>query len=286
MKLFAAGGVIAALILGYLAMPPAPIPTLDIRGTATRVAFNRGAMPNATPTATAGGTPEATPTLVQTRTPAAKSVPSATATLETANKAAPSATRTTSVAATGAASQATVLKDATPLPARTATPAVTSTPELVALVPAKRAFNHNYVIKEDYDQAKDQTTFSLEERLPDLTAVPNSLYVTYNVPGTQRAIPSAVAVSFFSRSTSWQFLLTQDANVRLDGVTYLNWRVTERGAAGGESVTELLTANVRVKDFLMLVNSTTVEVQIGPYYFELTSEQMEALRDLASRMAP
>lgn len=293
-KLFVGVSFIAVLVLANLVMPRVPVPTADIRPTETQVAFKNSPSPTVSvPTAvsTATGTPvptaTATPSPVPKGNGIARSLPGTTWTPLADKKASPSATRTMDVTATPP--QTALPNDSnrpSPSPSSPATPAVTSTLEAAALIPAKQAYNHNYVIKEDYDNAKDQTTFSLEERPQDITAVPNTLFVTYAVPGTQGAIPKSVAVSFFSTSESWQFLSLKSIALRLDGTELLYWEVTERGAASGGSVTELLTASVPVMDFLRVVNSERVEVQIGPYYFELTNEQMQALKDLASRMAP
>ena len=54
--------------------------------------------------------------------------------------------------------------------------------------------------------------------------------------------------------------------------------------AGGDKCEELMFMTISQKNFLRVVNAKTVEVQIDELKFKLTETNLEALRDLASRM--
>lgn len=61
----------------------------------------------------------------------------------------------------------------------------------------------------------------------------------------------------------------------------------ERDGNVGESyVMEHLTTHIPLEDCLELVNAKVVEGQLFSTEFKLTNEQLEALRDFASRMNP
>jgi hypothetical protein len=54
--------------------------------------------------------------------------------------------------------------------------------------------------------------------------------------------------------------------------------------AGGAKCEELMFMTISQKNFLRVVNAKNVEVQIDELRFKLTDSNLEALRDLASRM--
>jgi hypothetical protein len=53
----------------------------------------------------------------------------------------------------------------------------------------------------------------------------------------------------------------------------------------GDKCNEILAMFISQKNFLRLVNARHVEVQVDAFKFKLTEANLEALRDLASRMA-
>ena len=48
----------------------------------------------------------------------------------------------------------------------------------------------------------------------------------------------------------------------------------------------VLELNISYEDFLRLANARKVKMKLGDYDFDLSKDQMEALRDLASRTVP
>lgn len=169
-------------------------------------------------------------------------------------------------------------------PIATATPVPTSTPSVAALIPAKRVFNHKYNIKVEYDKFKDQTSVSLTPRLEAVGAKPNQLQVIFISKGTNIRVPTEVFWEFVSTSNDWQFLRISRASFLLDGAKRLSLDASQDGNVGRGYVIEFINLHIPLADFLSIVNAKKVECQVSVQEFSLSDEQLEALRDFASRM--
>jgi hypothetical protein len=159
-------------------------------------------------------------------------------------------------------------------------------------IPAKRKFDHKIKIKADYDKFSDSTDVQMMH-----TEVYNNrgqkIYMTalFTYQGRTPSKPRVVTLAFNSTSPDWQFLRQRDLTVLAGGrkagpgkMELVNTRIEDSGR-----VTETVSMDVPVNDFLYMINSGTVEIQLsgfGVAEFSLSFEQLEALRDFASRMQP
>lgn len=171
-----------------------------------------------------------------------------------------------------------------PTPTGTAVP---TKPSLDALFPAPRAFKHNYAIKADYDRFHDVTTVMLTPRPLELNVKPDTLLVGFEYKGTTLVTPSTVRWEMGSTSRDWQFLKVREMSFLLDGSEHMSYPANHDGEVGSGApvyVYEWVLAEIPVLDFLHMVNSTSLEIQVMSSEVTLSPEQMEALRDLASRM--
>jgi hypothetical protein len=83
----------------------------------------------------------------------------------------------------------------------------------------------------------------------------------------------------------------QPLKLKYNGAPSQTWKPDEEGVVlSGSSETEgagcdeTLTLLISQKNFLKLVNARSVEIQVDELKFKLTEANLEALRDLASRM--
>jgi hypothetical protein len=159
-------------------------------------------------------------------------------------------------------------------------------------IPAKRKFNHKIKIETKYDKFSDSTDVQMMH-----TQIYNAhgsraqkIYLTavFNYPGYTPSKPDYVALAFNSTSSEWKYLRERDLTIIADGkhagpvtTLLLNTRI-ERGG----SVSETVSVNIATDVFLFMVNAFYVEMQLGDAEFTLKPEQLEALRDFASRMQP
>lgn len=91
-------------------------------------------------------------------------------------------------------------------------------------------------------------------------------------------------MAFVSVSYEWKYLRNYDLIFLLDGKERLVEKTSRNSEIESRSVTEIISAIMPLSEFLRIANANTVEVKLGTTTFSLTTEQLEALRDLASRM--
>lgn len=157
----------------------------------------------------------------------------------------------------------------------------------------KRKFNHKVKIETSYDKFKDissvETDYMKVFRGRQHYV---SLAAGFRYTGFSLTTPRYVILFIGSESKEWKYLNPPDMLVIADGQR-LNLgtmkRVdsdirTFRGA--GTALFEYLSLAIPYESYLQVVNSRTVEMQIGEAEFALKEEHHEALRDLASRMVP
>lgn len=178
----------------------------------------------------------------------------------------------TALATTAEAEEAT----ATPKP--TTTPYPTATPNPYEQIPPRGAYQHGYEVTEEFDRFTEVTNVTLGEAFDRVwnrvqaEEPARSLHVVYSYEGTTPAVPPVVLLAFMltPKCDTVRFLLD-------DGIHMNPTTTYEEGA---EAVCVRLTS----REFLQIVNSNKVEVRLCSDEFALTSEQMEALRDVASRI--
>jgi len=178
--------------------------------------------------------------------------------------------------------------------------ALADTLTVSASFPAQRKFNHNHKISTSFDRFKNLTTISAElygggflnastltgdasfgYRGKTLSTPPRFVLITLRTlwPGEYR----------FLKNHELLFLV--DDSIPIDvGETVYDADVST-GAGNLIEVHEATTAILSVTQFLQLVNGKKVEFRLGgegPLHEQrmLKDDQLELLRDLASRMAP
>ena len=176
------------------------------------------------------------------------------------------------------------LATATPRP--TPKPRPTPTSELTSLIPARGAYSHSYKITEEFDRFNGTTNVVLLPDAADTVDNPQgSLAVVYHYNGTTPVPPGLVLLAFSSWHDDWQFLECHDLTLLVDGRS-MPLETTHDGSVESGFVSEQVISEITLRDFLTIVNANKVEGQLCRMEFELTSSQMEALRDVASRMQP
>jgi hypothetical protein len=178
----------------------------------------------------------------------------------------------------------TAVPTSTPTVVPTDTPRPTATPDAFAGIPARGRYSHTYVVKEEFDRFKNQTSVDLVPKTADYRRGPNNLSVSYEYAGTTPAIPPFVSVWLVYQADTWEYLKCYGLTWLLDGRTTLSPKTNHEGDVGRGYVLEIITSLIPVSQFLQIVNAKTVEGKLCNTEFALTIEQMEALRDVASRM--
>lgn len=173
------------------------------------------------------------------------------------------------------------------VPTATSTLVATSTPPPISdLIPPKRQFNHSYEIKTEYDKFKDVTEVALHPIIDDINAKPNNLLVGFQYSGTQFSMPDHIYFYVMTYSKEWQFLSVKEINFLLDDTERMRFDAQHKGTVGSGYVLEDILSSIPTRDFIKMVNAKRVALQVQSSDAELSAEQMEALRDLASRLRP
>jgi hypothetical protein len=215
----------------------------------------------ATPTAAPTWTPQPTYTPYPTNTPypTLTPVPSAT----------PTAVPT---------SKPTVVPTITPYP--------TATPDALAGIPARGQFKHTYEITEVFDRFTSKTVVSLAPKQAELRRGPNNISAFFSYVGTTPTVPSSVLLGLVQVADTWEYLRCYSLTWLLDGRNTLNPKTEHTGEVGSGFVVEGIASSVAIDDFLQILRAKKVEGKLCNTEFALSNEQMEALRDFASRMRP
>lgn len=168
--------------------------------------------------------------------------------------------------------------------APTGTPAAPPTPAL--RIPARRSFKHNFQISVDWEPATDLTTVLLQPNAGLLNVVPNQISASFSYKGAKPQVPDQVVLTFWS-GTQIQNLYTDVRQVVLtvDG-TRQTFDVRHKTDRAELDYLEQMVAFVPTAQFLNIASAQKVQATISDKDFVFTDEQLEALRDLASRMNP
>ncbi len=181
---------------------------------------------------------------------------------------------------------------ATEVPRLTSAQTATAMPTARAMysksIPPRKNYRHSFRIQETYDRIRGITTVTL---LPPAdfskwSKSPSNLLVTYEYPGTNPTSPRVVG--FLLTSLIWYYDSCYDVNLLLNGETRISppTILFNQTLPGETHSTEFITALLPLNDFLEIVNAKQVDGEVCNVQFALSQEQMEALRDVASRMAP
>jgi hypothetical protein len=159
-------------------------------------------------------------------------------------------------------------------------------------IPKARKFDHNETITVAYDKFENYTSATMDPMMPltvlsadhDLRELDFSAF--YFCLGEKLHAPDKVTLQFVAHSSEpWYRDHVRGLVLLVDGkrLTLGNteWR---RGDIVTGIAYESLAVAVSLKDFITTVNAKRVEGQLGGTEFALSRENLEALRDLASRM--
>lgn len=168
-----------------------------------------------------------------------------------------------------------------------AAPAAAQAPAARATIPAPRAFAHHATIQMGYHEPSG---YGLVELRPMVVAEKPEvrLAAMYNFKGRAlTAPPEAVGLAVqtvdapgaFGAAKRLVFTLDDGSTVVTDSL------ITVVDGSSGHRI-ETRSRKVLRRDFLRIANSTRVTARAGSLEFTLGEEQLEALRDFASRMSP
>jgi hypothetical protein len=196
-----------------------------------------------------------------------------------------SAPTTTNTPTATATPTLTATPTSTPTPAVTSTLTPTATPDILSRIPPKKAYNHNHKVDVSYDKIRDETVVSIDSKVL-LGATPNHILAVYWNKGQTIVVPDTIDFNFGSSSDTWQFLRISSVAWLVDDNKRFSYKAIHDGTVGSGYVIEWIDMSIPLADFLDIVNAKKVEVQVSTYQFALTGEQLEALKDFASRMNP
>lgn len=157
-------------------------------------------------------------------------------------------------------------------------------------IPTKRKFNHKIKIKTQYDKFDDTTnvqmmhTLLYHQRRQKIYMAAGFTYM-----GSIPSRPRIVTLAFNSTASEWQYLRRRVITILADGrkVGPVEMELLHTRIESGGLVTEVVSVDVPTDVFLFLVSASDVQIQLsgfGSAEFSLHYEQLEALRDFASRM--
>ena len=169
----------------------------------------------------------------------------------------------------------------------------------------KREFKHGGKITSEYkvEDGTGKTFVELEPVFIEHTEAENTslrLSVIYEHEGKSPVKPEHISLAFFTRYPECkipdrpEITVSVDGEVLKFGFTFKSYREQppdENGVAlsfsemEGGRCNEVVAMFISQKNYLKVVNAHDVEVQIGKFKFKLKESDLEAMRDLASRMA-
>jgi len=165
-------------------------------------------------------------------------------------------------------------------------PLVTPLPTPGSLNIPKPPFNHGFSIETKYDKFKDHTKVSLSCKV--YSKGPFALFLdaggTY--PQQTPAPPETVKFGLVAFSSKIKYQKSRHLIVLPDGQRFdLGELDHNTDPESDPFVFETMLTSVAFKTLLQIVNSKSVEMQLNDIEFKLSSENLEALRDFASRFA-
>ena len=160
-------------------------------------------------------------------------------------------------------------------------------------IPTKRAFRHHERILWKYDKVKDITVVNLDKMWVGDHFRLSAYFGCYG-QGCDASTPSFIRIYITTASSSgWRLKRATTMEIIADGKSMRLQPEYEReiepaksiaGSTYGPHKVEYLQSDLSTRTFLKIVNAQRVEMRIGKERFSLTENNLEALRDLASRL--
>jgi len=164
-------------------------------------------------------------------------------------------------------------------------------------IPDRREFNHppfseefgnDFHFKQEYDKFDNETTVLLTLDL-EPSKVSYSLerlvfFSYFSYLGREVETPIVVMIGFSSFSEDWEYLTSRKLTFLVDDKPLEIGSLDHDGRVGSGYLFETLSQLIPLSQFLRIVNAKNVEGKLFTTEFKFTEEQLEALRDYASRM--
>ena len=167
----------------------------------------------------------------------------------------------------------------------------------------KRPFKHDGKFGSQYSAEEDTTIVTLEPMPVELSESGKPVLLVAAIFGYQGKVPvkpKHISLGFYGYYPQCKFSKEPKMTMLMDGERVeFGWNPTgirerkldDEGVAfsfnegaGGPQCDENMFMFISQKNFLKVVNAKIVEVQIDELRFKFTESNLEALRDLASRM--
>ena len=167
----------------------------------------------------------------------------------------------------------------------------------------KRPFTHDGKFGTEYEAREDATIVTLEPVVVEASASGKELLrlaAVFQYPGKTPIKPKHISLGFYGDYPQCRFSKEPKMTMLVDTERIeFGWNAKgirertpdEEGVAfsfnegaGGDKCEEIMFMFISQKNFLKVVNAKNVEMQIDELKFKLTESNLEALRDLASRM--
>ena len=168
----------------------------------------------------------------------------------------------------------------------------------------KRGFKHDGKIVSEYrvEDGVGTTYVSLEPVFIERSESANTslrLAVDFQYEGKTPIKPKHISLAIYTLYAECKIPFKPDLTMFVDGepikfeYTFKSWRERKSDEEGvafsfsemeGDRCNEVLAMFISQKNFVKLVNARNVEIRIAEFKLKLTDSNLEALRDLASRM--
>lgn len=157
--------------------------------------------------------------------------------------------------------------------------------------PPPRDYEHKRPVSSRYDRFEDKTTVAVETEFS--TAI--DLRASFSYSGQKLLSPPSAVVLIFTEISSPRigvlpgggFIRNREAIFLIEGRAVRAAGVYRRGGVNENGWREeYLGIEMPLRTFLELVNARSVSARVAGFEVDFSDEQMEALRDLASRMNP
>lgn len=148
--------------------------------------------------------------------------------------------------------------------------------------PPQQKYNHNYKITTKYDKMEDYTEVKLDD-LGLKTAPPLQIYFIYH--GKNFKTPENVTLYFHTYSHDWQYLTNHSAILLINDMERIDLGNADCKNDVYQGYTlENMFFHIPIRTFLTIANAKSVEGRLGSDNFKIEGEELEAIRDFASRM--
>lgn len=152
-------------------------------------------------------------------------------------------------------------------------------------LPPRGEYRHPYKIDYKYDKFKDFSAMQLDDMIISKDLKLNAYFLYKG--NDMKVTPPLVHLRFLSKSTNWKYLDHSSLDLILNDNIRLNLgNLKHDGTVGSGYVLEFMYADLPVETFLQIATAQKVEGKLFTTEFTLKPEQIEALKDLASRLSP